>query len=200
MRAPLLRPDPNRPSQPPALHDPTAPAPPTPARGFKALKQIIKLQSRLGHSEEMVAAYRQLLQYAPVVTRNAAEKKINSVLDFVSSQATDSQLLQVGGWTGEGAEGCGAVLGVVEVAGIARCRENSSCIVPAPTQPMPLLPTRTPPPPPLAGVLQPDAGQHGRVQERAAVVQDQHEAGQPVGRPQGGRQGGQGKPPALVVP
>ncbi|KAI7840317.1 hypothetical protein COHA_006099 [Chlorella ohadii] len=62
--------------------------------GFKALKQIIKLQSRLGHSEEMVAAYRQLLQYAPVVTRNAAEKKINSVLDFVSSQATDSQLLQ----------------------------------------------------------------------------------------------------------
>ncbi|PRW18415.1 COP9 signalosome complex subunit 2 [Chlorella sorokiniana] len=62
--------------------------------GFKALKQVIKLQSRLGHSEEMVAAYRQLLQYAPVVTRNAAEKKINSVLDFVSSQATDSQLLQ----------------------------------------------------------------------------------------------------------
>lgn len=62
--------------------------------GFKALKQIIRIQSRLGAHEEMVEAYRQLLQYAAVVTRNAAEKKINSVLDFVSAQATDSQLLQ----------------------------------------------------------------------------------------------------------
>lgn len=31
-------------------------------RGFKALKQIIKIQSRLGNAEEMLAAYRQLLQ------------------------------------------------------------------------------------------------------------------------------------------
>ena len=63
-------------------------------RGFKALKQIIKIQSRLGDTREMVDAYRTLLQYAAVVTRNAAEKKINSLLDFVSSQATDTQLLQ----------------------------------------------------------------------------------------------------------
>lgn len=95
-----------------------------PGRGFKALKQIIKLQSRLGHSEEMVAAYRQLLQYAPVVTRNAAEKKINSVLDFVSSQATDSQLLQARGggavrvalgW-GMGYGGAGVGMGCSEAA------------------------------------------------------------------------------------
>ena len=71
----------------------------------------------------MVAAYRQLLQYAPVVTRNAAEKKINSVLDFVSSQATDSQLLQAraGAWVwGSGeAEGAGhdVVGAVTEGAG-----------------------------------------------------------------------------------
>jgi COP9 signalosome complex subunit 2 len=58
------------------------------------LKQIIKIQGRLGHPDEMVEAYRQLLQYASVVTRNAAEKKINSVLDYVSAQATDSRLLQ----------------------------------------------------------------------------------------------------------
>lgn len=62
--------------------------------GFKALKQMIKIQCRLGNSEGMVEAYRQLLQYAGVVTRNAAEKKINSVLDFVSAQAQDAQLLQ----------------------------------------------------------------------------------------------------------
>lgn len=103
------------PALPPTL-PPSRPRPLPPRRGFKALKQIIKLQSRLGHSEEMVAAYRQLLQYAPVVTRNAAEKKINSVLDFVSSQATDSQLLQAraaawvwGSGEAEGAGRCGAV-------------------------------------------------------------------------------------------
>lgn len=40
-----------------------------------------------------------MLQYAGggVVTRNAAEKKINSVLDFVSAQEKDSQLLQARG-------------------------------------------------------------------------------------------------------
>ena len=80
-------------------HHPAHPATPAaapPCRGFKALKQVIKIQSRLGNHAEMVEAYRQLLQYAAVVTRNAAEKKINSVLDFVSAQASDNtQLLQV---------------------------------------------------------------------------------------------------------
>ena len=101
----------------PTSHHRTPHATPTPhhtlaCRGFKALKQIIKIQSRLGNHGEMVEAYRQLLQYATMVTRNAAEKKINSVLDFVSAQAHDNtQLLQVrrrlclwggavGGWVG----------------------------------------------------------------------------------------------------
>lgn len=41
---------------------------------------------------------RDLLAYSQTsaVTRNAAEKKVNSVLDFVS-QSTDTELLQVGG-------------------------------------------------------------------------------------------------------
>ena len=79
----------------PAAAPPPLPRPPA-CRGFKALKQIIKIQSRLGNHAEMVEAYRQLLQYAAVVTRNAAEKKINSLLDFVSAQASgNTQLLQV---------------------------------------------------------------------------------------------------------
>lgn len=42
----------------------------------------------------MLAAYRDMLSYTKsAVTRNAAEKKINSILDFVS-QSTDAQLLQ----------------------------------------------------------------------------------------------------------
>lgn len=62
--------------------------------GFKALKQVVKLHYRLGHTADMLAAYRDLLGYTrSAVTRNAAEKKINSVLDFVS-QSTDAALLQ----------------------------------------------------------------------------------------------------------
>lgn len=42
----------------------------------------------------MLQAYKDMLEYTKsAVTRNAAEKKINSVLDFVS-QSTDSALLQ----------------------------------------------------------------------------------------------------------
>ena len=62
-------------------------------RGFKALKQIIKIQYKLGNYEAMLQAYRDLLAHSAVVTRNAAEKKINSVLDYVS-QSTDTRLLQ----------------------------------------------------------------------------------------------------------
>jgi COP9 signalosome complex subunit 2 len=65
-------------------------------RGFKALKQIVKLHYRLANHEAMLSAYRDMLAYSacPSVTRNAAEKKINSVLDFVSGQSTDNRLLQ----------------------------------------------------------------------------------------------------------
>ncbi|KAG7670147.1 putative COP9 signalosome complex subunit 2 [Nannochloris sp. 'desiccata'] len=64
--------------------------------GFKALKQIVKLHFRLGDHPAMLNAYKDLLAYANCsgITRNAAEKKINSVLDFISSQSTDSKLLQ----------------------------------------------------------------------------------------------------------
>lgn len=61
--------------------------------GFKALKQVIKIQYKLGAHAKMLEAYRSLLDHASVVTRNAAEKKINSVLDHVS-QSTNTRLLQ----------------------------------------------------------------------------------------------------------
>lgn len=62
--------------------------------GFKALKQIVKLYYKLGKYQDMMEAYRQLLTYVDsAVTRNASEKKINSLLDFIS-QATDLELLQ----------------------------------------------------------------------------------------------------------
>jgi COP9 signalosome complex subunit 2 len=67
-----------------------------PCRGFKALKQVVKIQYKLGNREKMMDAYRDMLSYTKsAVTRNAAEKKINSVLDFVS-HSIDTRLLQVG--------------------------------------------------------------------------------------------------------
>ena len=59
------------------------------------MKQIIKIQARLGRHDEMVEAYRQLLQYAGVVTRNAAEKKINR---WVGGWVV--VVVWVGGWVG----------------------------------------------------------------------------------------------------
>lgn len=54
--------------------------------GFKALKQIIKIQFRQGNYSEMLMRYRELLTYIrTAVTRNYSEKSINSILDFVSS-------------------------------------------------------------------------------------------------------------------
>lgn len=62
--------------------------------GFKALKQIVKLHFKLGITDKMLEAYREMLSYTKTaVTRNASEKKINSLLDFVSS-STDMKLLQ----------------------------------------------------------------------------------------------------------
>lgn len=61
---------------------------------FKALKQIVKLYYRMHKHKEMLEAYREMLTYIKsAVTRNASEKKINSLLDFVS-QSTDMNLLQ----------------------------------------------------------------------------------------------------------
>jgi COP9 signalosome complex subunit 2 len=63
-------------------------------RGFKALKQIVKLHYTLGNQDDMLKSYESMLEYANgAVTRNAAEKKINSTLDFIS-HSTDPMLLQ----------------------------------------------------------------------------------------------------------
>jgi len=62
--------------------------------GFKALKQIVKLRFKLAQYDKMMTAYREMLSYVKSsVTRNDAEKKINSLLDFVSS-STSTDLLQ----------------------------------------------------------------------------------------------------------
>ncbi|KAK9916582.1 hypothetical protein WJX75_004481 [Coccomyxa subellipsoidea] len=62
--------------------------------GFRALKQIVKLHFKLGNTDSMLEAYREMLSFTKsAVTRNASEKKINSLLDFVSS-STDMKLLQ----------------------------------------------------------------------------------------------------------
>ncbi|VDO04886.1 unnamed protein product [Rodentolepis nana] len=54
--------------------------------GFRALKQMIKLQFRLGLYNDMMENYRNLLTYIKsAVTRNTSEKSINSILDYVST-------------------------------------------------------------------------------------------------------------------
>jgi len=54
--------------------------------GFKALKQMIKINFRLGSHKEMMNRYKQLLTYIKsAVTRNYSEKSINSILDYIST-------------------------------------------------------------------------------------------------------------------
>lgn len=62
--------------------------------GFKAYKQIVKLEYNLGMHEDMLQDYKNMLAYAAsAVTKNQAEKKINSLLDFMGT-CKDTQLLQ----------------------------------------------------------------------------------------------------------
>ncbi|XP_065841763.1 COP9 signalosome complex subunit 2-like [Oscarella lobularis] len=62
--------------------------------GFKALKQIMKLNFRLGKYGEMMSGYKQLLGYVKgAVTRNYSEKSINSILDYIST-SNQMELLQ----------------------------------------------------------------------------------------------------------
>ena len=65
-------------------------------RGFKALKQTVKLHYRIGNYKEMMDAYREMLTYIKsAVTRNYSEKCINNILDFVSNGANQNlELLQ----------------------------------------------------------------------------------------------------------
>jgi hypothetical protein len=62
-------------------------------RGFKALKQLVKLYYKLQQYAKMMESYRTLLSYAEssTVTKNASEKKINSLLDFMAG-ASDSEV------------------------------------------------------------------------------------------------------------
>lgn len=54
--------------------------------GFKALKQMVKINYKLGQYEKMMKRYKQLLTYIKsAVTRNHSEKSINSILDFIST-------------------------------------------------------------------------------------------------------------------
>ncbi|KVI12177.1 PCI/PINT associated module, partial [Cynara cardunculus var. scolymus] len=60
-------------------------------RGFKALKQTVKLYYRLGRYKEMTDAYREMLTYIKsAVTRNYSEKCINNIMDFVSGSASQN--------------------------------------------------------------------------------------------------------------
>lgn len=61
------------------------------ARGFKALKQTVKLYYRLGKYKEMMDSYRVMLTYIKsAVTRNYSEKCINNIMDFVSGSASQN--------------------------------------------------------------------------------------------------------------
>ncbi|KAM3960909.1 COP9 signalosome complex subunit 2 alien [Aphomia sociella] len=62
--------------------------------GFKALKQMIKINFKLGNFTEMMTRYKQLLTYIKsAVTRNHSEKSINSILDYIST-SRNMELLQ----------------------------------------------------------------------------------------------------------
>eukprot|EP00741_Cyanophora_paradoxa_P022159 tig00021435_g21391.t1 len=62
--------------------------------GFKALKQMVKLNFKLKNFKAMMEKYKQLLTYIKsAVTRNYSEKCINNILDYVSSAQT-MELLQ----------------------------------------------------------------------------------------------------------
>lgn len=62
--------------------------------GFKALKQMVKINYKLGQYEKMMKRYKQLLSYIKTaVTRNHSEKSINSILDYIST-SKQMQLLQ----------------------------------------------------------------------------------------------------------
>ncbi|KAL3118685.1 hypothetical protein niasHT_006513 [Heterodera trifolii] len=63
--------------------------------GFKALKQMMKLNYAMGNFEEMLRHYRNLLSYIrSSVTKNYAEKSINSILDYVSLSKNTALLQQ----------------------------------------------------------------------------------------------------------
>ncbi|KAH9406772.1 PREDICTED: COP9 signalosome complex subunit 2-like [Rhagoletis zephyria] len=62
--------------------------------GFKALKQMIKINFKLQNFNEMMNRYKVFLTYIKsAVTRNYSEKSINSILDYIST-SKNMELLQ----------------------------------------------------------------------------------------------------------
>lgn len=62
--------------------------------GFKALKQLVKIYFQLKNYEETMNRYKELLTYInTAVTKNHAEKSINSILDYTSN-SDDMELLK----------------------------------------------------------------------------------------------------------
>lgn len=61
-------------------------------RGFKGLKQAIKLEFQLKRYAKAVEHYKTLLTYVKsAVTRNYSEKSINNMLDFIEKNAEDEK-------------------------------------------------------------------------------------------------------------
>ncbi|KAL9114932.1 MAG: hypothetical protein Q9227_001175 [Pyrenula ochraceoflavens] len=59
-------------------------------RGFKGLKQAIKLELTIGKYDDAITHYKELLTYVKsAVTRNYSEKSINSLLDYVEKASAD---------------------------------------------------------------------------------------------------------------
>ncbi|KAJ8921503.1 hypothetical protein NQ315_003121 [Exocentrus adspersus] len=62
--------------------------------GFKALKQLVKINFQLKNYKETMTKYKELLSYINnAVTKNHGEKSINSILDYTSS-SKDIGMLQ----------------------------------------------------------------------------------------------------------
>ncbi|XP_067874039.1 COP9 signalosome complex subunit 2 isoform X1 [Heterodontus francisci] len=73
--------------------------------GFKALKQMIKINFKLGNYPEMMNRYKQLLTYIrSAVTRNYSEKSINSILDYISTSKQQQKSMKRQGSSGGIAE------------------------------------------------------------------------------------------------
>ena len=64
--------------------------------GFKALKQLVKLYHSSNRTEKMLESYTKLLSFeSSSVTKNAYEKKVNSLLDYMGQQQSgDAEVLQ----------------------------------------------------------------------------------------------------------
>ena len=63
--------------------------------GFKALKQAIKTELKLGLFEKVIEHYTELLTYVKsAVTRNYSEKSINSMLDYVEKGGIHSKAVK----------------------------------------------------------------------------------------------------------